>query len=282
MMNLNFTKMSGAGNDFVVIDKQQNRTFTVSEEKIIQLCHRRNGIGADGVITIGDSEKYDFIMNYYNADGSTGSLCGNGARCAIRFAFTTGRVKDNRVRFLSNDAEYTGEILNDGNVKFFMNSPKKIKYNFKVKAAGQLINSHYADTGSPHVIIKIDDPENNFGFFKSLEETPVEILGREIRYLPEFLPGGTNVNFIKMENDSIKIRTYERGVEAETLSCGTGSVAAAITAYVTDNLKPPVTIITKENEKLFVNFNVESQKVKNVSLTGPVKMVYSGMIEINN
>jgi diaminopimelate epimerase len=268
-----FTKMSGAGNDFVVLDKNQNANFQVTQNIIRKLCDRRNGIGADGLITIEDSSSNDFVMNYYNADGSTGSLCANGARCALLFASKTGRIKEKSANFLSNGVAYKGEIISSSEIKFYLNPPKKIKYNFRVKAGGKLINAHYADTGSPHVVIDIEESE---GFLSSLERVPVESLGREIRYLPEFSPGGTNVNFINVDGKIIHIRTYERGVEAETLACGTGSAAAALISYVTKNIQPPTELITKGNEKLLVNFDVENSKVKNLSLTGPAKIVFTG------
>ena len=277
MEKIIFTKMSGAGNDFVFIDKKQNPNFYISGDLVRKICDRRNGIGADGLITIEDSRTHNFIMNYYNADGSTGSLCANGARCALLFASESGRLETKLANFLSNDIEYKGEIISYSEIKFYLNSPKKIKYNFKIKAGGKLINAHFADTGSPHVVIDINETE---GYLTSLDRVPVEILGREIRNLPEFAPGGTNVNFIDVKGDIIQIRTYERGVEAETLACGTGSVAAALIAFVINKIHPPVEIITKGNEKLFVNFDVENSKVRNLSLTGPAKVLFTGEMKI--
>ena len=277
MANLTFTKMSGAGNDFVVIDKMQNQDLAINEKIVRKICDRRNGIGADGLITIEDSGNYNFIMNYYNADGSTGSLCANGARCAILFASKSGRLNENKAEFISNDVEYRGSVISDSEIKFYLNPPKKIKYNFKIKAAGKLLNSHFVDTGSPHVIIDIQETE---GFLKSLDEIPVELLGREIRYLSEFSPGGTNVNFIEIKDRKVYIRTYERGVEAETLACGTGSVAAALLAYTTKKISVPIEIIPKSKEKLFVNFDVENSKVRNLSLTGPAKIVFTGEMKL--
>jgi diaminopimelate epimerase len=273
MQKIFFTKMSGAGNDFIFLDKNQNEELNLSKEIISRLCNRRNGIGADGLITIDDSKEYDFIMNYFNADGSTGSLCANGSRCAILYASHTGRIKNKTLAFISNEIEYKGEIISESQIKFYLNPPKKIKYNFKIKAAGKLLNAHFADTGSPHVVINIEESE---GVLPSLESVPVETLGREIRFLPEFAPGGTNVNFIIVKEGIIFIRTYERGVEAETLACGTGSVAAALITYVTHKIKPPLELFTKGNEKLLVNFEVENSKVKNLSLTGPAKIVFTG------
>ena len=269
--------MSGAGNDFIVIDKKLNPEFKLEKETIPKLCDRRNGIGADGLILIEDSTDSDFVMNYFNSDGSTGSLCANGARCALLFASESGRIKDKSTNFLSNNIEYKGEIISDTQIKFYLNPPKKIKYNFKVKAGGRLINAHYADTGSPHVVIDINESE---GFLSSLEKVSVDLLGREIRYLSEFAPGGTNVNFINVRDKTVYIRTYERGVEAETLACGTGSVASALISYVTHKIYPPIEILTKGNEKLLVNFEVENSKVKNLSLTGPAKIVFTGKMNI--
>ncbi len=269
--------MSGAGNDFVVIDKKQNDEFLITSEFVRQICDRRNGIGADGLISIEDSASHNFIMNYYNADGSTGSLCANGARCAILFASESGRLKDNRAEFVSNDVVYKGVIISDSEIKFHLNPPKKIKNNFKIKADGKLLNAHFVDTGSPHVVIDIQESE---GLLKSLNEIPLETLGRDIRYLNEFEPDGTNVNFINVDDEVIYIRTYERGVEAETLACGTGSVAAALIAYTTKKISVPVEIIPKSQEKLLVNFDVENSKVKNLSLTGPAKVVFTGEMKL--
>jgi diaminopimelate epimerase len=277
MEKIIFTKMSGAGNDFVFIDKKQNDWLQVNTNLVQKICDRQNGIGADGLITIEDSATHNFIMNYYNADGSTGSLCANGARCAILFASVSGRLAGSTAEFISNEVEYKGEVISESEIKFFLNPPKKIKYNFKIKAGGKMINTHFADTGSPHVVIDINESE---GFLTSLEKVQVESLGKEIRNLPEFLPGGTNVNFIEVKDGVIHIRTYERGVESETLACGTGSVAAALIGFVTKKLSVPIKIIPKSNEKLFVNFDVENSKVRNLSLTGPARVTFTGEIKI--
>jgi len=273
MNKIIFTKMSGAGNDFVVLDKRQNPNLSVNSEFVQKMCDRRNGIGADGLITIEDSTEYNFIMNYFNADGSTGSLCANGARCAIRFASESGRLKNNNAEFLSNGVKFNGEITSKSDVKFYLNSPKKIKYNFKVKVGGKLLNAHFADTGSPHVIVDLKESE---GFLPPLDDVRVEELGREIRNLPEFKTSGVNVNFIEVRDKVINIRTFERGVEAETLACGTGSVAAALVGYVNYKLSVPIEIIPKSKEKLLVNFDVENSKVINLSLTGPAKVIFTG------
>lgn len=285
MDSILFSKMSGAGNDFIVIDINLNPQFLLSDIVIRKLCDRRNGIGADGVITIEDSDNYDFIMNYYNADGSFGSLCGNGARCGIKFAALADRIQNSETHFIANNNNYTGKILENDLVLFNFNPPQKLKYDFKIKASGQLINACYADTGSPHVVINICDILKNPGvpnlFFNDLNEVPVLQLGKEIRYLSDFSPGGTNVNFIRVDKEKIFIRTYERGVEDETLACGTGAAAAALIGFVKSGLKPPVQIIPKSGDILYVNFEIENKKVKNLSITGPAKIIYTGQIPIN-
>jgi len=197
MKNISFTKMSGAGNDFILIDGDDHPELLLSEKKIQKLCDRHNGIGADGVILISSSKQYDFVMSYYNADGSTRSLCGNGARCAIKFALDTKKIKEKTTTFLSNNSKYTGEILEGGTIRFNLNPPCDLRKNIQLKAAGKDLPANFINTGSPHVVIKVED----------LDKIPVETIGKEIRNLAEFAPAGTNVNFVKIVNEEIHIRT---------------------------------------------------------------------------
>jgi diaminopimelate epimerase len=286
MKKLFFAKMSGAGNDFIVFDKQLNPELILSSDAIKRLCDRRNGIGADGVITISNSDNFDFIMEYFNSDGSSGSLCGNGARCAIKFAEATDRVKENKTEFTSNGKVYSGEILSESHVKVFFNEPQNSKYNFKIKAAGQLMNASYIDTGSPHVVINIKDILINVSnprlFYSDINDVPVFEIGKEIRNLPEFKPEGTNVNFYSLRGDEVLIRTYERGVEDETLACGTGNAATAIVVNNIHQINPPVNLITKGGDRLIIDFEKENSCIKNLTLTGPVKVVFTGEINSNN
>jgi diaminopimelate epimerase len=281
MEKISFIKMSGAGNDFIVINKDLFPEFVPNDCAIKKLCDRRNGIGADGLITIvGSTSPYDFLMRYYNADGTTGSLCGNGARCAIRFAQFT-KITDNKfVRFLSNDKEYSGNILAEGKTKVNFNSPAKIILNNTIKVAGQLVKSSFIDTGSPHVIINIEDvlkdPADKSSNYSDLTTFPVFNLGKEIRYLGDFSPEGTNVNFIKIIENKVHIRTYERGVEDETLSCGTGATASALAAHFLYDMNSPVSLVTKGKDILTVDFSANGQIITDLSLTGPVKIVFTG------
>jgi len=281
MKKISFIKMSGAGNDFIVINKEMFPDLIFNNDSVSKLCDRRNGIGADGLITVSGSDgMYDFIMNYYNSDGSTGSLCGNGARCALRFAEYSEFSRMKFIKFLSNGVEYSGEIIADDITKVNFNAPADIKLNFNISISGQSIKCSFINTGSPHVIININDvladPANDSSFYNDINEFPVVQMGREIRYLDVFSPGGTNVNFIMVTADDVKIRTYERGVEDETLSCGTGSVAAALAAYFNSGINPPVSLLTRGGDKLTVNFNSEGQNIKNLSLSGPARIIFAG------
>jgi diaminopimelate epimerase len=289
MKKIFFTKMSGAGNDFIVMDSSnplaKNNGLFLEANIISKLCDRRNGIGADGVIIISDFNNYDFKMDYYNADGSTKTLCGNGARCAIKFAQLNNRLKNGKASFVSNDESFSGEVLDDDVVKFNLNEPKNIKNNLKVELKDQNINYYFADTGSPHVIINIENiikpSSDKNSFYNDINEVPVVKIGREVRYHKDFLPGGTNVNFIKINDNTLEIRTYERGVEDETLACGTGSVASAVISSLFYNTKPPLVLVTKGGEKLIVNFNLSNNKVSNLSLSGPAKIIYTGNFLLN-
>ncbi len=280
-----FTKLTASGNDFVLFDRKLVPFVDISKTFIQKVCDRRTGIGADGILIITDSDKYPFELIYFNSDGSTGVLCANGARCALRYAYLSGRIGKERLKFMVNEIEYSGEILDDKLVKFILNEPKKIKLNFKIKAANQLINASYVDTGAPHVVIKISDilkdPKQLNSFYTSIDEIPVYELGKEIRYLRDFMPEGTNVNFIEIKDNSIKIRTYERGIEDETLACGTGSVASAIVAFFNYNVKTPIKLITRIGEVFIVDFKIENNTIEDLSLTGPAIAVFKGELLIN-
>ncbi|MFA5803424.1 MAG: diaminopimelate epimerase [Melioribacteraceae bacterium] len=284
MKRFSFTKMSGAGNDFILFDKKINPGIELTTQNIAKMCERRTGIGADGVLLISDLKDFAFEMNYFNADGSTGSLCANGARCAIKYGNESGRISNTRISFIANGVEYSGQILDNGQVKFFLDRPKKMKQNFKIKAGNQLIHASFVDTGSPQIVIKFNDvlrnPADPNSYYDDLDTFPVFELGREIRYHKDFAPDGTNVNFIRIHDGEIDIRSYERGVENETLSCGTGTVAAALLAFANKNYYPPIKVHQKSGDELIVDFKIEEQKVQELSLTGPAKIIFNGEITI--
>jgi diaminopimelate epimerase len=215
-MKINFFKFHGCGNDFIIFDDREN-IFSLTQKKIENLCNRRFGIGADGLILIRNRKEADFEMIYFNADGKTGSMCGNGSRCAVSFAFDLSLIKEKCI-FIAADGLHEAEIKNISNEKEKMVAVKMRD------VSGIEINPAFIflDTGSPHVVVQQ----------KNIDELNVFDEGRKIRYNERFKEKGTNVNFIEKENEFIKVRTYERGVEDETLSCGTGVTASAIASSV--------------------------------------------------
>ena len=273
MNEINFTKLTGAGNDFVLIDKKLNPEISIDSELIKRICDRRFGIGADGLLTIDDSANIDFKMEYFNSDGSSGMLCGNGARCIIKYADFSGRINGTHTKFTFNDEKFSGELIDEDVIKFQLNSPSKLKQNFEIDILNKKFNVSFIDTGAHHVVVNIDEPINAI---ESIKTFPVEEFGREIRYSKYFEPLGTNVNFISIKDDIINIRTYERGVEQETLACGTGSVASAIIAFNEGKISTPAKIKTKGGDILEVDFKISKNIVENVSLTGPAKIVFQG------
>jgi diaminopimelate epimerase len=282
MNNVRFVKYSGAGNDFVIFLSEDLPTNSLSESQIKHICDRRFGVGGDGVIVLAKSDKADFEMLYYNSDGKLGSLCGNGARCAIMHAYDSKLFAELSVNFIVGSESFSGKVLNHSDVKLKLNNPHRIKPHFKIKAFNQLIESAYADTGSPHVIININDvliqPENPKSNYSKLEDFPVNTLGLEIRNHSDFAPTGTNVNFISVNGDSIGIRTFERGVEEETLACGTGSVAAAIISNIKYGLESPVKLKTFGGIELQVEFKKSGDDYTNINLIGPAIKVFEGKI----
>ncbi len=284
MKKVFFSKFSGTGNDFILIDKKLNHDFVLSNFDIVSNCARRTGIGADGVLIINDSDKYDFELDYYNSDGSTGMLCGNGARCAIYYAHQSNRLKDMYSKFNNNGIEYSGEVVDENLVKLNLLQPTKLKLDFKVKALGQMITASFVNTGSPYVIIKsknvLSEPTNLNSSFASVEKVPLEIIGKEIRWLKEFQPDGTNVCIVDVMEDKINMRSFEKGVEAETLSCGTGAVAAALIAYYRNEIKPPVGVYTTSGDELKIDFENAKDEIENLSLTGKVEEIFSGQVLI--
>ena len=277
MKEITFTKLTGAGNDFVLIDKKLNQNLCLDSELIKKLCDRRFGIGSDGLLTIDDSKSADFKMEYFNSDGSNGMLCGNGARCIIKYADFSGRINGVDTEFTFNDELFSGSKIDDDTIKFQLNSPTKLKQNFEIDILNKKFNVSFIDTGAHHVIVNLDNPINAI---YELREFPVEKYGREIRYSKYFQPLGTNVNFISINNDIINIRTYERGVEKETLACGTGSVASAIISYLEGAVETPVKLRTWSGEILEVGFEMINNSFENISLTGPAKIVFEGKYKI--
>lgn len=256
---MHFYKYQGTGNDFVILDNRNWSHVSLSTEQIHHLCDRRFGIGADGLMLLNNKEGYDFEMKYYNADGREGSMCGNGGRCMVKFAYHLGIHRD-VYKFLASDGEHEAEIDSDGIVSLKMKD---------VSAVEEEHGDYILNTGSPHYVKIVSDVMDMDVFSK----------GMDIRYSPRFAKEGINVNFAEQQNDdTIAVRTYERGVEDETYSCGTGVTAAALVNFHNDSGFNEVIVMTKGG-KLTVEFDrVGENQYQNIWLCGPAEKVYEGDI----
>jgi diaminopimelate epimerase len=274
---INFTKMTASGNDFIVIDnRRQNYNFNW-EDIAPSICNRRFGVGADGLIVLNKSSKADFKMDYYNSDGSYGGMCGNGGRCS---AFLYGcKTNLKKLKFEALDFIYSAELIRDNNIKLKMINPKSLKLNIQLHINKNKIKAHYIDTGSPHTIIFIDELPNSLRL--DFQNGEINKIGSLIRYNEYFAPEGTNVDFVKViDNKTIEIRTYERGVEDETLACGTGAIASSIISFYIKRVSNKINVRTKGGEILKVKFKNKSFNVYNVELIGNAKEVFKGMYYI--
>lgn len=259
-MQLQFDKYQGTGNDFILIDNRDS-TIKLSVAQIAFLCDRRFGIGADGLMLLENAEGYDFRMVYYNADGNESTMCGNGGRCIVAFAKKLGVIRNN-TSFVAIDGPHTASVNEDGTVSLQMQDVEEVLY---ADGYTQL------NTGSPHYVVFVDD----------VNATDVFNTGRSIRNSERYQPKGINVNFVqRLADGGIHVRTYERGVEDETYSCGTGVTAAAIaasgnaTGHIRTDIKTP-------GGNLLVSFDKkDASHIVNVILHGPATYVYSGEIAI--
>lgn len=258
MSRLHFYKYQGTGNDFIMID---NRSLNFPKENkayIAQLCHRRFGIGADGLILLEEAEAYDFRMVYFNADGGEGSMCGNGGRCTVRFAQFL-KIIEEKTYFIAVDGPHHA-YLKDQWVYLKMGDVSQIE---------QLSEDYFLDTGSPHYVQRVD----------ALLEFPVFEHGKAIRNNERFREKGTNVNFMEtLAEQEIFVRTYERGVEDETYSCGTGVTACALVAHL-EGMASPIAIKT-QGGNLAVSFETQESNFKNIYLAGPAEQVFEGHIDL--
>ena len=260
-MIITFYKYQGTGNDFVILDNREQQVPQLNTKQIHKLCDRRFGIGADGLMLLGKKEGYDFEMIYYNADGNESSMCGNGGRCLVKFAYKMGIIKT-MYKFHATDGDHEAEIDNDNIVRLKMKDVDHVEEH----SSYVLLN-----TGSPHFIKFANDVAN----------IDVVETGREIRHSKAFAKEGVNVNFVEtLDEDSIFVRTYERGVEDETLSCGTGVTAAALMSAHNENGFNRVEVRTPGGH-LSVEYNkIDDQHFENIWLCGPAELVYTGEIEI--
>lgn len=256
-----FYKYQGAGNDFIIIDARKMQKFLTTEE-INKMCDRRFGIGADGLMILKNKQGYDFQMQYYNSDGNEGSMCGNGGRCIVAFAKKQGIIEKN-CHFLAIDGGHDAEVITDNKIRLQMSDVEGVK---------PMKGGYFLDTGSPHFVLFKDDIDTIDVFKK----------GRKLRNDPVFMPGGTNVNFVEIRNDSeIYVRTYERGVEDETLACGTGVTAAAISTFIKTKSEKKAYDIAVKGGNLRVEFKAVMDDFTDVWLAGPAEYVFEGSYNLD-
>lgn len=259
-MNTQFYKYQGAGNDFIVIDNRELLIDKNDTKTIKKLCDRRFGIGADGLMLLQSKQGYDFEMVYFNSDGKEGTMCGNGGRCIVAFAYFLGIIKA-KTKFWAIDGEHLADVLQDDYINLKMGDVTGVENNGEY---------YFLNTGSPHYV----------QFVTGIEELDVFNVGRSIRYNERFKEEGTNVNFVEEINNRLMVRTYERGVENETLACGTGITACAIAAsYHSEKIKDEYEIKAMGGD-LKVRFKKVDDMFKDIWLEGPAVQVFSGMVSI--
>ncbi len=260
-MTIAFEKYQGTGNDFIIIDNFHQQCPELSSKQIKKMCDRHFGIGADGLMLLNKKEGYDFEMKYYNADGNESTMCGNGGRCLVKFAHQSG-IHRSTYHFVAIDGPHEAEIDPDGRVSLKMKDVDKVDY----------FNGYAVlNTGSPHFV----------KFASNVEDIDVVETGKDIRYSDSFEKDGINVNFVEtMGEDQIYVRTYERGVEDETLSCGTGVTAAALMAAHNENGFNTVDVKTPGGH-LSVEYNkLDDEHFNDIWLCGPATMVFKGEITV--
>jgi diaminopimelate epimerase len=262
--------MSGAGNDFVVIDNREGVVPEPATTFAARVCARRAAVGADGLLLLEPSPRRDFRMRYFNTDGSEAEMCANGARCIARFAALVGAA-GNEMAFENLAGDFRATLVEDDRVRLEMTDPHSMRLGLTVETSQGSVSGHSLNTGVPHFVVPTDD----------LAGVPVFELGRELRHHADFAPQGTNVDFVRVTGpQSIGVRTYERGVEDETLACGTGVVASAILMARLARVRPPVGVTVKSGAVLSVQFTTDGDQVRAVCLDGPAVVLFEGELRL--
>jgi diaminopimelate epimerase len=264
-----FEKMSGTGNDFVIIDNRIAGIPRVEQPDFARrICRRMFSVGADGLILIEESTKADFGWNFYNADGSVAEMCGNGSRCAARFAYRHKIVARKKMSIETLAGNVEAEICaEDEVVRVKMTQPFDFKLDISLALGGEERAVAYVNTGVPHAVIFVQE-----------DDVPVKTWGRKVRFHELFEPKGANANFVKLLPDGkLKVRTYERGVEGETMACGTGAVASALLASILKGIDSPVEVVTSGGDVLTIFFDLHDGPVaENIFLQGPTRLICTG------
>ena len=273
-MDISFSKYQGTGNDFVLIDNMNGMYTGMELEQIKHLCNRKFGIGSDGLIMLNASVKNDFYMDFFNPDG-TKSFCGNGARCAVKFAFDSKIINQNKMSFEAIDGTHNATVCNS-EVKLEMSiNSTPTKTNLSSDTNEDFIETFFMDTGSPHLVAYVDK-------LNLLESKRLIQIGQEIRYSPKYIDKGINVNLVYIQDsDDLSIATYERGVENETLSCGTGATACALIHAMQKNQQSGDIRVDTKGGLLQIAYEKNNQGGFNaVYLIGPAMLIYNGTIRI--
>jgi diaminopimelate epimerase len=266
-----FWKMHGAGNDFVLIDDRERKAPAADGDWVARVCARRTGVGADGLILIQPSAQADFRVRFFNPDGKEAEMCGNGARCAARLACEIGVAP--RSMTMETEAGLVRAEVVGADIRLGMTPPSAWRLRQRLEAEGQTLEYDFVNTGVPHAVVTCAE----------LERCDVRRLGAAIRHHRAFQPNGANADFIRVEGDhALRIRTYERGVEDETLACGTGIVAAALVAARRGEVRPPVVVTAAGGDRLTVDFRLAGEGADRVTLLGPAVHVFRGEIEDGN
>lgn len=271
-----FFKMTGSGNDFILIDNRSRHIAADQGPNLTRLaCRRQLSLGADGLILIENDPEVDFMWRFFNADGSEAEMCGNGSRCAARFVFLKGIVPKQEMAFRTLAGIIRAQIMGE-RVKVRMTPPHRLQMDISLQLEGDLFDVHAIDTGVPHAVLFVPDKP-------MLEKFEVFRLGRALRTHPHFQPAGTNANFATVcDRHHMAVRTYERGVEAETLACGTGSIAASLIAAARNLVTSPVEVLTQSGETLTIHFEQPTAQgapeFAEVYLEGDAKVVCEGKL----
>ncbi len=271
-------KYTGAGNNFIMIN---NLDLKIGNNKniVVDLCSKEENQDVDGVIFVETTMKADLKMNYFNRDGSTGSLCGNGLRCTVKYSLDNNlvnKINKNKLTVEAIDKIYKCEVIDEKNIRVEMPDPAVINPSFKLKVNfgewWEELECAYVDCGSPHIVVFIDDIKKPI--VKDLTEVNVNEWGINLRMHRELMPEGANVNFVKVVGENeIHTRTFERGVERETLSSGTGSISSAIISYIKREMNTPVKVLPKYGEYIVIDFDDDNGKIKNLTITGPANRI---------
>jgi diaminopimelate epimerase len=269
MNSIPFYKMSGAGNDFIIIDNRNRIVADTDLSRFIaNVCRRKMSAGADGLILIEASDRCDFRWRFFNSDGSQAEMCGNGARCAARFAQVMG-IAGNRLSF-ETEAGIVNAHIHEDRVKVKMPDPSELKLAYPLELSDRSLEISSINTGVPHVVVMVEQ----------VADVAVVNLGREIRLHQAFAPAGTNANFAQqIKGNAIEIRTYERGVEDETLACGTGAIASAIISAARCKMSSPIDVKTRSGAYLTIHFDAENGQYSQIYMEGDARIIYIGELQ---